>query len=101
VVAGLFQLADGVQSVAAGALRGLKDTAVPMLFGGLGYWLVGMPLGLLLAFGVGFGPLGIWVGIVPGGSADAGALGAACPDRRLDAAPPPAMTVAATGRKRA
>lgn len=66
VVAGLFQLADGVQAVAAGALRGLKDTAVPMLLAGFGYWVAGLPLGLVLAFQLGFGPVGVWVGLAAG-----------------------------------
>ena len=66
VVAGLFQLADGVQAVAAGALRGLKDTTVPMLLAGFGYWVAGLPLGLALAFPLGFGPVGVWVGLAAG-----------------------------------
>ncbi|WP_270937185.1 MATE family efflux transporter [Falsiroseomonas oryzae] len=66
VVAGLFQLADGVQAVAAGALRGLKDTTVPMVLAGFGYWAIGLPLGLALAFPAGFGPIGIWVGLAVG-----------------------------------
>jgi MATE family multidrug resistance protein len=66
VVAGLFQLADGVQAVAAGALRGLKDTGVPMLLAGFGYWVVGLPVGLALAFPAGFGPVGIWAGLAAG-----------------------------------
>lgn len=65
-VAGLFQLADGVQVVAAGALRGFKDTAVPMLLAGLGYWVAGLPLGLLLAFALGLGPIGLWIGLAAG-----------------------------------
>ncbi|MGG5819598.1 MATE family efflux transporter [Falsiroseomonas sp. HW251] len=66
VVAGLFQLADGVQAVASGALRGLKDTTVPMLLTGIGYWVVGLPLGLVLAFPMGLGAVGIWVGLAAG-----------------------------------
>ncbi|MBX9698962.1 MAG: MATE family efflux transporter, partial [Acetobacteraceae bacterium] len=66
VIAGLFQLADGVQAVAAGALRGLKDTRVPMLLAGLGYWGLGMPVGLLLAGPLGLGPAGIWLGLAAG-----------------------------------
>lgn len=66
VVAGLFQLADGVQAVAAGALRGLKDTTVPMILAGFGYWVAGLPLGLALAFPAGLGPVGIWVGLAVG-----------------------------------
>jgi MATE family multidrug resistance protein len=66
VVAGLFQLADGVQAVASGALRGLKDTTVPMVLTGIGYWVVGLPLGLVLAFPAGFGALGVWIGLAAG-----------------------------------
>ncbi|WP_368415146.1 MATE family efflux transporter [Falsiroseomonas sp.] len=66
LVAGLFQLSDGVQVVAAGALRGLKDTAVPMLLAGFGYWVVGLPLGLLIAFPLGYGPVGVWIGLAAG-----------------------------------
>jgi MATE family multidrug resistance protein len=65
-VAGLFQIADGAQVVGAGALRGLKDTRVPMLLAGFGYWIVGMPLGALLAFRAGLGGLGIWIGLATG-----------------------------------
>jgi MATE family multidrug resistance protein len=66
MVAGLFQLADGVQVAAAGALRGLKDTRLPLLFAALGYWGLGLPTGLLLAFPLGMGPLGIWFGLAAG-----------------------------------
>jgi MATE family multidrug resistance protein len=66
VLAGLFQLSDGVQAVASGALRGLKDTRVPMLLAGLGYWIIGLPLGLLLALLGGFGPIGLWIGLSAG-----------------------------------
>jgi multidrug resistance protein, MATE family len=66
VVAGIFQMADGVQVVAAGALRGLADTRVPMVFAALGYWGLGLPAGLALGWGVGIGPPGIWVGLAIG-----------------------------------
>jgi multidrug resistance protein, MATE family len=65
-MAALFQLADGVQAVAAGLLRGVQDTRMPMIYAALGYWLVGAPLGLGLAFGAGFGAQGIWVGLCVG-----------------------------------
>ncbi len=65
-IAGVFQLADGVQAVAAGALRGLRDTRVPMLFAALGYWGIGLPVGLLLGFPLGLGASGVWVGLATG-----------------------------------
>jgi MATE family multidrug resistance protein len=94
MVAALFQLADGVQAVAGGALRGLKDTAVPMLLAGFGYWVAGLPLGLLLAFPLGMGPLGLWVGLAVGLFLVAGLMGARwhalSRPPRLTAAPAPA-----------
>ncbi|BBK31755.1 MATE family multidrug resistance protein [Stella humosa] len=64
--AAIFQLADGAQVIAAGALRGLKDTRVPMLIAGAGYWGVGGVLGLVLAFPLGWGGNGIWLGLTLG-----------------------------------
>ncbi|CCG42961.1 MATE family efflux transporter [Magnetospirillum molischianum] len=65
-VAGLFQVADGAQVVAAGALRGLKDTRIPMLFAGLGCWVLAVPLGAMLAFPGGLGARGVWLGLALG-----------------------------------
>ncbi|MCW5751267.1 MAG: MATE family efflux transporter [Alphaproteobacteria bacterium] len=65
-VAGFFQIADGLQSLGAGALRGLKDTRVPMFFAGVGYWVMGLPFGVLLAFPLGLDGLGIWIGLATG-----------------------------------
>ncbi|KZD24251.1 MATE family efflux transporter [Tardiphaga robiniae] len=64
--AAVFQIADGAQSVAAGMLRGLQDTRVPMIFAALGYWGFGMGLSLLFAFKLGFGGVGIWIGLAAG-----------------------------------
>ena len=64
--AAAFQIADGIQVVAAGALRGYEDTTVPMLLAGLGYWLIGFVGGWALAFPLGLGPAGIWWGFVIG-----------------------------------
>jgi len=65
-VAGFFQLVDGAQVTAAGALRGLKDTRVPALYAGFGYWIAGLPFGVWLAFGLGLEGLGIWIGLAAG-----------------------------------
>lgn len=65
-LAGLFQLSDGVQVVGAGALRGLHDTRAPMLIAAAGYWALGFSAALALAFPAGFGPAGIWAGLVLG-----------------------------------
>jgi MATE family multidrug resistance protein len=65
-VAALFQLVDGAQAVGAGALRGLKDTRVPMLFAALGYWGVGVPLSAALAFVAGLDGFGVWLGLAAG-----------------------------------
>ena len=66
VLAGLFQLSDGLQVAASGALRGLKDTRVPMLITTFAYWGVGMPVGWWLAFPHGYGARGMWMGLIAG-----------------------------------
>ena len=65
-MAALFQLMDGAQVVALGLLRGVQDTAVPMLMAALAYWAVGMPASYLLGFVAGWGGLGVWAGLVAG-----------------------------------
>lgn len=64
--AAAFQFPDGVQVVSAGALRGLGDTRVPMLLAALAYWGVGMPVGVVLGLLNGWGPTGMWVGLIVG-----------------------------------
>ena len=64
--AAAFQFPDGVQVLSAGALRGLKDTRVPMFIAALAYWGVGMPLGAGLGLGLGWGPRGMWLGLIGG-----------------------------------
>jgi MATE family multidrug resistance protein len=64
--AALFQTADGAQAVCSGMLRGLHDTRVPMLFALAGYWGIGLPLGIILAFPLGLGGKGIWIGLALG-----------------------------------
>ncbi|HMM67050.1 MAG TPA: MATE family efflux transporter [Dokdonella sp.] len=65
-LAAIFQLSDGVQAASNGALRGLKDTRVPMLITGFAYWGVGMPVGWWLAFPSGLGARGMWMGLIAG-----------------------------------
>jgi MATE family multidrug resistance protein len=65
-VAGVFQLFDGMQAVAAGILRGAGDTRVPMLINLGGFWLGGIPLSLALGFRTALGPVGLWWGLAAG-----------------------------------
>ena len=66
LLAGVFQLSDGMQVAANGALRGLKDTRVPMFITAVAYWLVGMPVGGWLASTRGLGARGWWMGLIAG-----------------------------------
>jgi MATE family multidrug resistance protein len=66
VIAGLFQLVDGLQAIAAGLLRGVKDTTVPMVLAMIAYWAIGFSLAYVLAFHYGFGGTGVWIGFVCG-----------------------------------
>jgi MATE family multidrug resistance protein len=74
VLAALFQLSDGVQASAAGALRGVRDTRIPMAIVVVAYWLIGLPLGWWLAFGLGLGARGLWMGLIAGLTAAAALL---------------------------
>jgi MATE family multidrug resistance protein len=58
-----FQLFDGIQTVATGALRGTGDTRTPMICHFTAYWLIGLPLGTWLCFAHHWGALGLWVGL--------------------------------------
>lgn len=64
--AAIFQAGDGIQAVAAGALRGLNDTALPMMIAVLCYWAIGFTASVVFGFWVGFGAQGIWMGFVLG-----------------------------------
>lgn len=66
MLAAIFQLSDGIQAASNGALRGLKDTRLPMLITGLAYWGVGMPVGMWLGFAHGQGAQGMWIGLIAG-----------------------------------
>lgn len=65
-VGAMFQLVDGIQVIAAGALRGLKDTRVPMFIGILSYWGIGFTGGYTTAFVLGLGGVGLWLGLALG-----------------------------------
>lgn len=65
-VAALFQIVDGMQVVGAGVLRGLHDTRWPMIYAAIGYWVIGMGVGLTLAFPLHMRGLGIWLGLAAG-----------------------------------
>jgi len=65
-LAAIFQLADALQGSAAGALRGLKDSRIPMIYCVIAYWVIGLPLGGYLTFRADLGPAGMWIGIIVG-----------------------------------
>jgi MATE family multidrug resistance protein len=62
-LAGAFQIFDGIQTAATGALRGLGETRTPMMVNLVGYWLFGLPLGAYLCFRTTLGIYGVWVGL--------------------------------------
>jgi MATE family multidrug resistance protein len=65
-IAGVFQVFDGIQAVAAGVLRGIGDTHAPAVINVVGFWLIGLPVSWALAFRMGGGAVGLWWGIVVG-----------------------------------
>jgi MATE family multidrug resistance protein len=66
VIAALFQLFDGTQAIAAGALRGLKDSRGPMVIGLIAYWPIGMASGAILGFWLDLRLVGLWSGLALG-----------------------------------
>jgi MATE family multidrug resistance protein len=73
-LAALFQLADAMQVIALGLLRGVQDTKVPMVLAAISYWLIGIPVSYVLAFPLGMGAVGLWLGLVVGLTVAAAAL---------------------------
>jgi len=66
LIAGIFQIADGVQVTAMGGLRGLADVRVPMILAFTYYWLCAIPIGYIAAFVFKAGAIGIWSGLATG-----------------------------------
>ena len=73
-VAAMFQLFDGIQVIAVGALRGLKDTRIPMLIGIFAYWGIGLVSGYVFGMVLGWGAVGLWWGLALGLAVAAGVL---------------------------
>ena len=65
-IAAVFQIFDGMQVSAGGALRGMKDTRTPMLLCFISYWVIGLPASVALGYGAGWGVQGFWAGLVLG-----------------------------------
>lgn len=66
IVTTLFQISDGIQVVAQGALRGLGDTRTPTVYSFIAYWVVSLPLAYLLGFYTTLGVIGVWIGLAGG-----------------------------------
>ncbi|MFD2201896.1 MATE family efflux transporter [Shivajiella indica] len=66
VIAGLFQLSDGIQVVGLGALRGMADVRIPTIVTLIAYWIIGLPLGYVFGFVFGMNEVGIWYGLLIG-----------------------------------
>jgi MATE family multidrug resistance protein len=66
LVAALFQIADGIQVVVLGALRGLQDVKVPMYLTFVAYWLIGFPTSYFLGFYTSLKAVGVWIGLCAG-----------------------------------
>jgi len=63
VLGATFFITDGIQSVAAGALRGLNDTRIPLLIAAFSFWVVGFASSYVFGFTLGLGPIGVWIGL--------------------------------------
>jgi multidrug resistance protein, MATE family len=63
LVGATFFIADGIQTIASGSLRGMNDTRVPLLFAIISYWLIGFPLACGLGFWTALGAVGVWIGL--------------------------------------
>lgn len=66
LIAAVFQLSDGIQCVSLGILRGIEDTKIPTFITIISYWIIGIPVGYILAFKFGWSLYGIWTGLLIG-----------------------------------
>ena len=66
LLAAIFQVSDSMQAVSAGLLRGIKDVNIPTVFVAISYWVIGLPVGSLLAFYFHMGGTGLWLGLILG-----------------------------------
>lgn len=66
ILSALFQMVDATQVMALGFLRGMQDTRAPMWIAALSYWVIGIPVSYALAFPLGFGGPGLWLGLTAG-----------------------------------
>ncbi|SUO93893.1 MATE family efflux transporter [Suttonella ornithocola] len=66
LVVAFLEVVDGVQIAASGVLRGLADTRVALAYAVIGYWVIGVPIGCILAYPMGMGIMGLWIGCVIG-----------------------------------
>jgi MATE family multidrug resistance protein len=66
LVGSTFFIADAIQTIAAGSLRGMNDTRIPLVFATISYWLIGFPCAWWLAFHTPLGAVGVWIGLSVG-----------------------------------
>ena len=66
ILAGLFQLSDGIQAVGLGILRGIRDTKIPTLITFISYWVIAIPLSYYLGIILDYGLFGVWIGLSVG-----------------------------------
>ena len=74
LVGATFFIADALQTIMGGALRGINDTRMTLMFAAIGYWCVGFPIAWMLAFHAGFSAVGVWIGLSIGSFVYAGLL---------------------------
>ena len=66
IIAGLFQISDGIQAVGLGILRGIRDIKKPTVVTFISYWIISIPLSYFLGIEYGYGVYGIWIGLSVG-----------------------------------